>query len=274
MRLYKYRSISEFTLKIFEDKKIWLSNAVGLNDPFECSMKKIATDWIERRYESERMAHLMGFMISAKRSMDSNENFWSLLPTQTKKLLRLLKKQSIDTQYSFFREFIKDHTGYYPTDTRSTFDQFDSQLSAVGIFSLSESSENQLLWAHYADEFRGIAIGFEIDPGSKLADSNHCVKVNYSEELPAFESDGYISQVIGRGEKIRENDHDPSFRSTIKFDGVIVGDEVRGSFDENGKNRQSTGSFNWRFVDADNLEGKFDSGAASSRGTSIVSRRK
>jgi hypothetical protein len=59
----------------------------------------------------------------------------------------------------------------------------------VGIFSLSETCENQLMWAHYADSSRGIAIGFEATKGSKLDSDEHCIKVNYSDELPVFKGE-------------------------------------------------------------------------------------
>jgi len=39
--LYKYRGNFGFTDKIFTDKKVWFSNAKELNDPFECTIKKL-----------------------------------------------------------------------------------------------------------------------------------------------------------------------------------------------------------------------------------------
>jgi hypothetical protein len=39
MYLYKYRSDSQNTESIFTTKKVWLSTAEGLNDPFECEIQ-------------------------------------------------------------------------------------------------------------------------------------------------------------------------------------------------------------------------------------------
>ena len=97
--------------------------------------------------------------------------------------------------YEITREITKSKTGYYPSDTRDIISNFDNQLNDIGIFSLSETAENQLMWSHYADENRGIAIGFEIVDKSKLADSKHCLKVNYSNDLPSFSVDGFISEL-------------------------------------------------------------------------------
>lgn len=62
------------------------------------------------------------------------------------------------------------------------------ELSRIGVVSLSETSRNLLMWAHYADEHRGICIGFDqnvlsqLDLGSVLLERYHTlspVKINY-----------------------------------------------------------------------------------------------
>lgn len=62
------------------------------------------------------------------------------------------------------------------------------EISKIGIVSLSETSRNLLMWAHYADEHRGICIGFDSEVLSELELGNihleryHSlspVKVNY-----------------------------------------------------------------------------------------------
>lgn len=62
MILYKYRTDSPFTEKIFTEKKVWLSNAEGLNDPFECTIQEIAHEWIERNVSIMKQAHIEGFL--------------------------------------------------------------------------------------------------------------------------------------------------------------------------------------------------------------------
>ncbi|MFM5754127.1 DUF2971 domain-containing protein [Aeromonas veronii] len=51
-----------------------------------------------------------------------------------------------------------------------------SQVNQYGIVSLSETSRNLLMWAHYADEHRGICIGYKddfLDSMEKPIDTNH-----------------------------------------------------------------------------------------------------
>lgn len=196
MTLYKYRGNSEYTEKIFTNKKIWLSNAAGLNDPFECSIQEIAKDWIDEQVRQMKQGHLSGLVFAFLHSKKTNTHFFGLSISEAEKFMNTFKTlDSFDEKYDHYREFMKSRNGYYPSDPNKTFSDFDMQLNEVGIFSLSETSENQLMWAHYADDSKGIAIGFEVAPNTKLADENHCVKVNYSDTLPAFSGKGFLNQV-------------------------------------------------------------------------------
>lgn len=191
MILYKYRSNSDFTNKILTDKKVWLSNADGLNDPFECTIADIAKDWIDKRVNELKLGHMRGVLYGAIQSITTNANFYSLTPKQTKEFLKKLKQKDFDAQYKTIREFILRETGINISDPEETFKNFDNQLKQVGIFSLSETDDNELMWAHYADSSKGIALGFEVTEGGKLADPEHCIMVNYTDTRPTFSGDGF-----------------------------------------------------------------------------------
>ncbi|MCX8129418.1 MAG: DUF2971 domain-containing protein [Clostridia bacterium] len=196
MILYKYRANTEFTEKIFLDQKVWLSNASGLNDPFECSMQEISKEWTDKQVEEGMQAQIAGLVMGAMNHLANNQGFWGMKPYQVKAMLKTLgRKKSLEEKYKMCREFIKSKTGHYPSDLKATISEFDKQLNEVGIFSLSETCENQLMWSHYAEDAKGIAIGFSVEKNTKLTDANHCVKVNYSDILPEFTGDGFISEL-------------------------------------------------------------------------------
>jgi hypothetical protein len=65
MILYKYREDNEFTEQIFSKKKVWLSNAEMLNDPFECTITEIAGAWIKEQVNTMKSAQMAGFIIGA-----------------------------------------------------------------------------------------------------------------------------------------------------------------------------------------------------------------
>lgn len=68
-----------------------------------------------------------------------------------------------------------------------TFD-LDREISSVGVVSFSETSRNLLMWAHYADEHRGMCIGFShdvlniLDKGDEYFERYHSIsprKIKY-----------------------------------------------------------------------------------------------
>jgi len=222
MILYKYRSDSKYTEAIFSDRKVWLSTASQLNDPFECSIQEIAAEWIDKRVEEGMQAAMAGFALMAIRSIESRKGFYGLSPKQTKDLIdRIGKHKNLEPAYNEMRKFVKSKTGMFPKDLRATFRDIDKQLNNVGIFSLSSNPSQQLMWAHYADQSRGLAIGFETTAGSKLSNPRHCLKVTYSNNLPAFSGDGLIvessftigSHGMNHNRTISFND--PTFRSAV-----------------------------------------------------------
>ncbi|MFH6971810.1 DUF2971 domain-containing protein [Flavobacterium petrolei] len=218
MILYKYRTDSENTEKIFTNKKVWLSNAEGLNDPFECTIQEIAKDWIANKIKEGKSAHIEGFLYGAIQSLKKTGYFYNLNLKQSTEFLKKFGKKDFDNQYKTVREFILRKTGNEISNPEETYENFDQQLNEVGIFSLSETSNNPLMWAHYADSSRGIAIGFEVQEGAKLSNSEHCLKVNYSNELPLFNRSGFLVEVgfYATGKNIQKiSFNDPTLQLAI-----------------------------------------------------------
>jgi hypothetical protein len=207
--LYKYRGNSENTDKIFTEQKVWLSNAKGLNDPFECTIQEIAEEYIEEQVKSGKEAHLLGFIHQAKLRPD---------PSKTAILKKIRKAASLDDKHVILQKAYLKYAGVKITNPIDTFKNFDKQLQNVGIFSLSEDPINELMWAHYGEQHCGIAIGFSNTLQTVLNDKEKCLKVSYSDELPAFDSEGFLMEttVYSSGtnlQKIALND--PTFIKSI-----------------------------------------------------------
>lgn len=207
--LYKYRGNSENTDKIFTEQKVWLSNAKGLNDPFECTIQEIAEDYIKEQVKIGKEAHLIGFIHEAKLRPD---------PSKTAILKKIRKAVSLDDKHVILQKAYLKYAGIKITNPIDTFKNFDKQLQNVGIFSLSEDPINELMWAHYGEQHCGIAIGFSNTLKTVLNDKEKCLKVSYSDELPTFDSEGFLMEttVYSNGtnlQKIALND--PTFRKAI-----------------------------------------------------------
>jgi tetratricopeptide (TPR) repeat protein len=219
---YKYRSDSEYTEQIFTSGQVFLSTAEGLNDPFECSLQEIGKEWIEEKVRQMKQAAVAGFLIQAKRSLDSKNNFFGLWGSEIADVLSTQHK-NIDEAYEFYRTFIQDRTGHPPSNCNRLLSGLDAQLNSVGIFSLSKKSDHALMWAHYAGEHTGVCIGFERVPGSRMYDSDHFLQVVYSESLPEMDKDGFQTVLsmsvdeMGRGytSSLKVASNDKTFQRAI-----------------------------------------------------------
>ena len=189
--LHKYRGDSPFTEGIFTSGKVFLATAHQLNDPFECSLKDISGEWMDKQIETGMQAALAGFLLTARRSLDRSEPFFGLDRSEIKVLLEAFTtKGSLAESNDSYRAFIHARTGHPPSDIRALFSRLDAQLVETGIFSMSADPAHPLMWAHYADQHRGLCLGFRQKSGSKLADPTHCLPVTYSDELPVMQGDG------------------------------------------------------------------------------------
>lgn len=193
MLLYKYRNNSELTEKIFTNKNIWLSNIKNLNDPFEGAIKEISPNLKIQWTEACIKGYVIAFKLLAEKSILEKKVFWNLSPTQTEIILQFIFGNNYSQKeiYEIICELKKQMTGSYaPIYTRTPFDTLENKINNVGIFSVSSVWDNQLLWSHYADSTKGIAIGFSSENNSKLGNEEYCLKVNYSNTLPEFFIEG------------------------------------------------------------------------------------
>lgn len=182
MVLYKYRSDSEFTENIFTNKQVWLATPDTLNDPFECSYN-IPLDLMQAHIETSCRAQISGFALTCAMFAQKGRTPFDIPQNEIDEFWKSLKPESsIQEDYRLFRELQKRH-GLSFSDQQSMFIQWKKAVKEVGIFSLSSEIDNQLLWAHYADESRGIAIGFCVTSDSRLSNSEHCFKVEYSDDI-------------------------------------------------------------------------------------------
>lgn len=65
------------------------------------------------------------------------------------------------------------------------YQMITSGKSEVGLCAFSESNKNEVMWAHYADEFFGICISYNFKKLlNGLSDTCSFSRISYSEELP------------------------------------------------------------------------------------------
>lgn len=182
MLLYKYRTDSERTEEIIKKNEVWFAKPETLNDPLECSIQEIAEKSIIKCCEQEKKEQLEGFVLAYVMT-DEHDLMWGLPKSEIKQVLSEIGNiKDFDGKYRVFADFIKSRTGNYPSNPASKYMHITDILRNVGVFSLSETYDNELMWGHYADGGKGIAIGFDIQDESSITPNSLCLKVNYTNE--------------------------------------------------------------------------------------------
>jgi len=248
--LYKYRADNQYTEMIFTTGKVHLSVASALNDPFECSLKEIGSEWIKNEVSKMKQGSISGFLMSASQSIKNKESSFGMSHKKLTKVLKKLgSKKTVDEQYKYFRKLMLEKMGYETSNADRFFANINEQLERVGIFSLAESSSNQLMWSHYGGEHYGICIGFDDEePNSKLNDPDYCLKVNYSDVLPEMSKDGFKTE-LGMGVNNNGQLHNSGFQlsftdSTLQR--VISTKPTSWSYEEERRYVEPTGgAHNW-----------------------------
>lgn len=189
--LYKYRDDSERTEDILRQKKVWLSCPSQLNDPLECKSGQIPSAWKASTIKQLEEGQLLG--IVGLPGMPTPKTLFSLSERQTRKWWAKLRKLSHNEKVKAMRKLYSDH-GIELSRPELIFDDMRQRLSQVGVFSLSESNNNELMWSHYGASHGGIALGFGKIESSKLGDTKHTISVAYVAEKPKFQA-GFKNEV-------------------------------------------------------------------------------
>lgn len=150
---------------------------------------------------------------------ETPKTLFSLTEQETKKWLKRLRKLSHLRRVTAMRTLYSQH-GVDLSRPADVFKDMRRRLSLVGLFSLSENCDSELMWAHYGANHQGIAIGFNRTRQCKLADPRHTFPVTYSENKPTF-AGGFKNELqlfapgSGTPNRIRISFEDDVFRSTI-----------------------------------------------------------
>lgn len=216
--VFKYRDDSERTEDILKKQQIWLSSPSQLNDPLECRIGEIPQDWEAKTILKLEQGQLMG-VIGGLPPFEPPKQLFSLSERETKQWLKRFKKLTHSRRVKAMRALYSNH-GIELSKPENIFKDMRKRLSSVGVFSLSETCCNELMWAHYGANHQGVALGFSWSNDCKLANPRHCLPVTYAREKPTFKT-GFKNEVqimvpgSGAPNVQRVSFEDDVFRSTI-----------------------------------------------------------
>jgi hypothetical protein len=158
--LYLYRPPNGFTLKVFQDERLWSSKPEHFNDPFDCDLE--VTKGITEVDVMDTVHALHG------RQRDN----WP-------------------PEIANFIDSIFDKDGNFTPKER---ERISKEIQAViddnknsGVVCLSEVNDAIPMWSHYGQNHTGICIEFERKPDNPLGDAEICSPVQYSSKYPVID---------------------------------------------------------------------------------------
>jgi hypothetical protein len=159
--VYKLRSWrNPLHRKILLNNELWLSKPSDFNDPFDCQIFTVYSNFTDEQIKS----HINGYILSS----EMREQFLDpdLRNQEVNKIFTTRFKLSNDFQ-SISEKLEREH-----------------QDKSMGVLSMAMKWNNLLMWGHYGDCHKGICYGFN---EKKLFESHlfgKAGKVGYSEDVP------------------------------------------------------------------------------------------
>lgn len=198
--LYKYTK-AKYGLKTLKNNLIKMSNLDELNDInegkivynsddlFNCKNNDIAKVFIETSD--------FNLSISDKKNIISCEN---PLDELTK---ILYNKYNINKDYDDFRIFMFET---YNEFLKNYVKEFNNNLKRKNcVVSLSEDNKNEVMWAHYADDFKGVCIEYKLN-------NKNSTKFNKKDKDNLFKEDIFLNEFCFPIEYVNDSDFTEDLR--------------------------------------------------------------
>lgn len=157
----------------------------------ECKTGEIPDVWEAATIRQLEIGQLMGMVGLPGR--EQPPTLFSLSPRQTKRWWKRFRGLSHKQKVAAMRQIYADH-GIELSRPEAIFRDMRKRLAAVGVFSLSEVNDSELMWSHYGSNHSGLAIGFGRSTDCMLGNSRHTLQVTYASEKPVFKA-GFKNEV-------------------------------------------------------------------------------
>lgn len=172
-------SWNDFTKTSIEQGNFWFSSPTKFNDPIDCgiSLNTIGNTPLLTNLITSGLTEIGRATGAAIKSPSKNESI----------------AESIQ---QFASNFINNTEALGSELSEARLDQaagvhLKEKFAAAGILSLSELSDNILMWSHYAQQHKGICIEFRRDPSGILGMPDHTLPVRYSIKAPTIDARSY-----------------------------------------------------------------------------------
>ena len=176
--MYLYKYLHPDRISILRDGMIRFSSPRVLNDPFE--LKPHVSALATQDYLDAEIDRVLPKVLAEE---------YSKLPLHFRKRVSLKQFQAFaKSEFPTMKSKTKGLANMAGPTLQGLMAQKFEEM--IGLLCLTESSENLLMWAHYADSHQGFVMGFDTDVAffnrqkGPEDEFRHLRKVNYSELRP------------------------------------------------------------------------------------------
>lgn len=155
-RLYKYQSLSAYSLAALVMRTIWLAKPGTFNDPFDCGIT------LDRRKYKDSVLHAISASIEAANSKGADREKLRALWPGDKEAFDLFREKTLEL------------------------------VQNMGVCSLSAVGDHMLMWSHYAQQHRGFCVEYDCREGTRLRSLAH--EVRYQDEAPSLGAADFASE--------------------------------------------------------------------------------
>jgi hypothetical protein len=162
-KFYKYHKINPYLYNLLEQGNFWYSHQNELNDPFDCKYT------LSENYLNSILQKSSTQLVSDLQR--KSKLFDGLTPDGLLKFMRptLESNESINMFY----------------------DMLFGEMLGWNVCCFTTSPINELMWSHYADNYKGVCLEFDLTKSPELHDkiypveyNNATLEINSVEELP------------------------------------------------------------------------------------------
>lgn len=175
MILYKYQKFKSYSKGMLETGYIYFSSAEDLDDPLECSIS--ISNKIMDGNQKEYLKDLMQFILKQLFTKGSNKKYKCIdftdiyddegnllkdcFKVNIKSADPSVKNDAIDKAIQSIEEVSNFLNKNYQFG--DAFMKLLNIKKLVGVYSLTELSNNQIMWSEYAGDYTGFCIEYDID---------------------------------------------------------------------------------------------------------------
>lgn len=141
--IYKYRKFDQNSLSALKENKIWFSQGIKFNDPFDCSVN-VPVNLMSKEALKEFICKNI-----------TNSEIFEIAKNNDYILNEVINKQMEDSR------LLIDTLGVEHHELAPIFNIVAATLLRSFVCCFSTTSTNPLLWSHYADSHSGFCIRFK-----------------------------------------------------------------------------------------------------------------